>query len=413
MPVFTLLRRVARPADSQFGQQRRRQILPLIVFLVSTGALTPQAAHADVASLPPVNLNAQIAQLTAPPQYIPTDVTPFTVMPERNSFSPGLKFKIFQALPERLWFNVTTEVSQRLDTNVLFTSRNYKADYAFRVLPNITVGYNIFKNTSFFGNYFAIKDVFARNYNNINFPTTQSLSWGIQHNQSLGRKNNLQYVFQARELWQTAGLHQFDFLPGLTLSRSINQNNYLWTSTILQLRGGDYFVAPTREIDPFYTVGYMHRHNKWTFVMNDTLVTNFRHPPFNDSIPRQSNMSMIADFEVNHPISKKMPALLAFVRAEPIWNWDSHRAPGISGFNFRLYGGLRLSMAKPSYYGAMDNMRKQLMQPKAPAKAAVPESLPVSSTSSDAPLNSTDPHLHPAIPTSGAGQASSPSTTAP
>ncbi len=267
-------------------------------------------------------------------------------------------------LPERLWFNITTEVSQRLDTNVLFTYSNPKADYAFRAMPNISVGYNILKNTSIYCNYFVIKDVFARDYNNITFPTTQSLSWGIQHNQVLGRKTTLQYNFQARELWQASNLHQFDFIPGATLTRVINPNNVFWFSTLLQLRGGDYFVAPTREIDPFYTIGYMHQYGMWTLIINDTLVTNFRHPPFNDAIPRQSNMSMIADIEVDHPVSKKFPSLLAFIRAEPIWNWDSQKAPGISGFDFRFYGGLRLSISKPSYYATMDDMRKQLIESK-------------------------------------------------
>ena len=57
---------------------------------------------------------------------------------------------------------MTTEVSQRLDTNVLFTYSKPKADYAFRVLPNITLGYEIFKNTSVYCNYFVIKVIFAR-----------------------------------------------------------------------------------------------------------------------------------------------------------------------------------------------------------------------------------------------------------
>ena len=121
-------------------------------------------------------------------------------------------------------------------------------------------------------------------------------------------------------------------------------------------------MAPTREIDPFYTLGYMHRQGDWTFVANDTLVTNFRHPPFNDSIPQQSNVSMIADIEVNRPVVKQFPSLTAFVRAEPIWNWHSNKEPGLSGFDFRLYGGLRLTMSKPSYYGQMDNLRKQIIQ---------------------------------------------------
>lgn len=359
----------------------------LIAFLVSINFWHLIPAQAD-AGLSPISLSNQIAQASPPPQFIPTDVTPFTITPERNNFNPGLKFKVFQVLPERLWFNATTEVSQRLDTNVLFTYSKPKADYAFRVLPNLTVGYNIFKNTSLYMNYFVIKDVFARNYENINFPTTQSLSWGIQHNKQFTERTSAQYTFQARELWQTTNLHQFDFLPGVTLTHVFTPNNIVWGSTLLQLRGGDYFVAPTREIDPFYTLGYMYRHKAWALIVNDTLVTNFRHPPFNDSIPQQSNMSMIADIEVNHPLTKKFPALLAFMRAEPIWNWDSHKAPGISGFDFRLYMGLRLSISKPSYYSNMVDLRKQLMEAEPNSNHSQPNSS-INDSSNDGPASST------------------------
>ncbi|MDR3613834.1 MAG: hypothetical protein P4L53_09705 [Candidatus Obscuribacterales bacterium] len=331
-----------------------------------TAALTLSChsnAEAESTSMAPI----QLAQ--APPQFIPTDVTPFTINPERNNFNPGYKFKLFQALPERLWFNLSTEISQRLDTNVLFTADRPKADYVFRVLPNVTVGYNIAKNTSVYVNYFVIKDTFAT-HGFLNAPTTQSLSWGIQHNKRLGDKTTLQYNLQARELWQAQGLHQFDFIPGMTLIHSITPKSVIYASTLLQMRGGQYFVAPTREIDPFYTLGYLHMHGPWTFIATDTLVTNFRHGPFNDSIPKESNVTMIADFEVNRPVVKRFPSLLAFVRAEPIFNWDSHRAPGLSGFDFRLYSGLRFITSKPSYYAQTQNLKKQLMNqennPKSP-----------------------------------------------
>ena len=193
-----------------------------------------QAAYAEAPSLAPI----QLAQ--APPQFIPTDVTPFTINPERNNFSPGYKFKLFQALPERLYFNLSAETSQRLDTNVLFTANNPKADYVFRVLPNITVGYNIAKNTSVYVNYFVIKDTFA-SHGFLNAPTTQSLSWGVQHNKRLGDKTTLQYNVQARELWQAQGLHQFDFIPGVTLIHSITPRSVVYASTLLQMARGEVF----------------------------------------------------------------------------------------------------------------------------------------------------------------------------
>jgi hypothetical protein len=383
-----------------FNQSRDQKLLPIIFSALLS--LSAAGAPAGAAVSMPAAAPTSIAQ-TAPPQFVPTDVTPFTVSPERNEFSPGFKFRLFQKLPERLWFNLTTEVSQRLDTNALFTFGTPKADYAFRALPNVTVGYNIFKNTSIYANYFVIKDVFARDLNNINAPTTQSLSWGIQHNKQLGAKTTLQFNLQARELWEAVHLHQFDFLPGTTLTHIINPNHIVYASTLLQLRGGEYFVAPTREIDPFYTVGYIYRRGPWTCMINDTLVTNFRHPPFNDAIPRESNVSMIADVEVNHPVSRRCPGLLAFVRAEPIWNWDSAKTPGISGFDFRLYTGLRLSISKPSYYAGADSLRKQIMQSASPAtpSAALP-----SPTTTLPPSNQSPISIPPSNSSGGTGQTS-------
>lgn len=312
--------------------------------------------------LSPINLAAtQIAQAAPAPQFIPTDVTPYTTTGERNLFAPEYKFRIFQSLPERLWFNTSTEVSQRLDTNVLFTYDRPKADYAFRVLPNLTVGYDIFKNTAVYMNYFVIKDVFARYGGLLTFPTTQSLSWGIRHTKQLGQKTILQFDMQARELWQTSNLRWFDFLPGVTLTHTITPRKIIFASALLQMRGANYFVAPTRELDPFYTIGYLASRGSWNFVVTDTFVTNFRDPPFTGSVPHHGNVSMITDIEINHPVTKRFPSLVAFIRAEPVWNWDSGKVAGISGFDFRLFGGLRFTINKPSYYGAIDNLRKQLI----------------------------------------------------
>lgn len=388
-----------RPATHFWSLVGSRLRLLIALAALSLASFAPQASIAQNAALAPISL---ISQTAPSPQIIPTDATPFTVNPERNAFTPGYKFRIFQALPERLYFTASTEVSQRLDTNVLFTSGRAKADYAFRVLPNITVGYNIAKNTSVFANYFVIKDTFAVQ-NFLNKPTTQSLAWGVQHNKQLGKKTNLQLTFQARELWQARRLHQFDFIPGATITHMVNPNNILYASALLQMRGGGYFVAPTRELDPFYTVGYIHRRGPWTFIATDTLVTNFRQPTFSFSVPNQSNVSMIADFEVNRPLSKKFPSLLAFARAEPIWNWRSNRTPGISGFDFRFFTGLRFIVSKPSYYASTQNLKKQLMkehenrksapstqpsQPSTPNSSSAPSSNSSSNSSSSPSANS-------------------------
>lgn len=325
---------------------------------------------ADVPALAPITMSAAspasssmqirtdaIAQ-TPPPGVLPTDVTPYTLRGS-NVFSPGARYRIFQKLPERLFFNLSTEVSQRLDTNVFFTNGNRKADYAFRVQPNITLGYNPFGNTGIYCNYFVIKDVFAVHHQ-LTQPTTQSVSWGVRQDFPIKDKANIQFDFQARELWQSRGLRQADLLPALNMQYYANPTTVLFASTLLQMRSGEYFQGATRELDPFFSWGFVKRFGLWNFTASDTLVLNYRGPTFRNSVPRQSNKSMIAQFEISHPIHKSMPGLDGFLRLEPAFNWGAHGTPGLSGTNVRLMSGLRYNINKPSYAPSIERVRRQL-----------------------------------------------------
>jgi hypothetical protein len=120
------------------------------------------------------------------------------------------------------------------------------------------------------------------------------------------------------------------------------------------------FEGATRELDPFYNYGMVMSYRDWNFVFSHTYVTNFRDPPFRGSVPSNGVVSMILDFEVSHPLTRKIPGLVTFIRAEPIFNWRSGYVPGQSGYDFRLYGGLRLTIAKPAYNTDMDELREKL-----------------------------------------------------
>jgi hypothetical protein len=295
------------------------------------------------------------------PTVLPTDVTPISRGAQRALLSRELRFSLMKRLPTRLWFSLNTEVSQRYESNVFFTYSHHRGDYVFRALPNVTVGYNLLPHTSVYCNYFAIKDVFAK-HQRLSFPTTQSLSMGVRHDLTIGRKTSVQFDFQARELWQASHLHQFDFLPSVNVTYVARPRTYLFGSLLLQMRGREYFAAPTRELDPFYTIGGIYQRGAWTFLATDTFVTNFRSPPFRGSIPRQGNATMIADFEVSHPVVRKIPGLVAFVRVEPVWNWSSHKQTGLSGFDIRVFGGLRLAVNKQSYLSSIERLRQQLIE---------------------------------------------------
>lgn len=347
-----------------------RELLQTFLLLAITLFIGTQAAKADILtsqSLPPISLTESshssflAAEPIANPTVLPTDVTPISRGAEGSFLSRQLHFSLMKKIPTRMWFNVSTELSQRYESNVFFLYSHHKGDYVYRTAPNMTVGYNLLPHTSVYTNYFVIKDEFAK-HTLLSFPTTQSLSLGVRQDFTIGRRTSAQLDFQARELWQSSHLRQADFLPSLNLTYALKNNLFVFGSMVLQLRGRNYFVAPNREIDPFYTVGAAYTRGTWTFSAVDTFITNFRDPPFNSSIPRQGNVNMIADFEISHPVIRKMPGLVAFVRAEPVWNWSSHKQLGLSGFDIRIFGGVRLNVTKQSYLSSIQNLKKELLE---------------------------------------------------
>lgn len=322
--------------------------------------LLVQCAHSSVCFASEIQVATETNKpLTAvpSPDILPTDITPLSTAAKYGFLRRETQFHILRHLPSRLWLTSSTEVSQRLETNTLFTKDHYKANYAFRTLPNILLGYNILPRSSVYCNYFVIKDLFSR-FDLLNFPTTQSLSLGIRHDQPVGARTNLQLDFQARELWQTSHLRQSDLIPTLTATYAASPSLVFFTSALLQMRSGYFFQGPTRELDPFYTFGALYRRGQWIFVATNTLVTNFRS---RKAIPPQSNNTMISDFEIARPVST-LPGVQSFIRAEPVWNWGSRGLPGLSGFGFRLFGGLRFNLTKPSYESTVQNIREQLQK---------------------------------------------------
>lgn len=338
----------------------------------STGTSTQQTTSQNL--LAQATSIAQRGSVPSP-TILPTDVNPEIFSSERALGSRDLQFAILKRIPSRLWFSTVTEVSQRYESNVFFTTSRPRSDYIFRVLPNVTLGYDFYKNTSVYCNYFVIKDVFAY-HQQLTAPTTMSLSLGFKQDIPLGRRLNANIDFQSRELWQAKHLRQADLLPSVSVSYVVNPNIVLFASSLLQMRSGNYFGGPKRELDPFYSWGAMFRKKQWTFVANSTLVTNYRN---RNAIPPISNNTMIADFELSRPINKNIPGLVSFIRAEPVWNWGApNNPPGLSGFDIRIFGGLRMSYNKPDYSQNVQNIMRQIKESEEMHNAppAEPESDP-------------------------------------
>jgi hypothetical protein len=349
---------------------------------------------------------AQTAPATIPPGPLPTDITPIRINESKQLFEPGPSLYLFQKLPSRFWFNFSGEVNQRYETNVFLTQHGHSGAYVFRTYPNITAGWNLFGNTSIYTNYFMIKDVYSGSQHHaLTAPTTQSLGYGLRNVHQFDRKTSLQTDFLVRELWQQRGLRQADMIPGALLTRVLNPHSIVFLNLQLQLRGHTQYEV-NREIDPFYTIGFVFQKGPWQFSAVDTFITNFRNPPFVGSVPMHGNVAMIADFEINRQITHKIPGMVAFLRAEPIWNWHSGGTPSISGFDFRLYSGIRLTFVKPSYASTMNQLKDELKrasgnpQSETPPLTTNPSSPNPNSPANPAPGNPTAPNssLEPGTP---------------
>jgi hypothetical protein len=320
-----------------------------------------QPAHLNNAA---GNRKTSLAELpatrTPASNILQTDVTPQALIQGRTLVAPPWRFRLFQKLPARLWFNATTEEDQRLETNVYQTRGQDRCDYVFRSLPNLTAGYNLLNHGSIYCNYFLIKDLFVRNNPELGPPTTQSVSLGFRHDWDLSTKSNFQIDYQIRELWIQSHLRQADHLPAVNYSRVLSPASVFFAGAILQLRSNYFFQGATREIDPFYSAGVAARRGNWVFVLTDTFVTNFRRHC--DIVPLGAS-TMVTDLEVFRPVnSRLLPGLVCFARLEPIFNWSSHKIAGQSGTDVRLYSGLRMSLSKPAYHATMETIRKQILE---------------------------------------------------
>lgn len=337
---------------------------------------------------------------------LPTDVLPLPAAQERMSFGENLQLRALQRLPARFYFNTSVELSIRYETNpfqfptkrklltqlpqppvfrvlnqvqqdAIIQTINLSGndDWIFRALPNVTAGWTLTPRTRIFSNYFVIRDYL---FNNHRLNTTiQSVAGGIQQDIPVTRKGNLQAEFQFRELYQTKTQPVFDFLPALTFSYIVTPRTVAFINALLQMRGKNYFQAPTKELDPFYTFGFLYQRGSWSFSNTATFVQNFREPFRGNATIPVSNYSWICDFEVARRIVKIIPGLQAFVRAEPIWNFHSHNRPGLAGMDFRMFGGVRMAMGKPPLTAALEQIRQQLEEQEgAPPPAAPPGNAP-------------------------------------
>lgn len=316
---------------------------------------------------------------TALPRYeglIPTDITSFpeTELPT----PPGSRASYFRPwppdwaykLPSNFWVNSSVEAAQRFDSNVFQTRSGYVCDYAFRVQPRVQMGWRFTNRFEPYVEYFLIKDVHVKAWN-FNFPTSQSLAGGAKgaiwvsfDPDDKGLRKTLAYDFRYRQWWFNSHQRQYDLIPSLMYEqvlryKSKTSHTKYQLTTLMLIDERKTRTGTTREIDPFFSARVVHARGKWVGSAGVTLSLDF--PTYTGDKPRLKTGAVIGTIDVSRKVDS-IPNLYCFVQGQPIWNFSDKSVPGYSGFNFRLFSGLRMVFDRapvtPTVRAAWKNIRK-------------------------------------------------------
>jgi hypothetical protein len=272
----------------------------------------------------------------------PVDLAPVKLLErtspnfQTNQFQTGVLYK----LPSRLFFYSSTENSLRFETNVFQTLHHQRQDMIYRVLPNVTVGWAFTNRTRVSANYFFLRDQYTRDNRDLsrNF---HSIGFQIQHDIPVTERTNITGGFMARQLLLSKNQPLSDLLPSAQITHRVGNRGIVYGGVLGQIRFRN-TLGRFQEGDQFYSAGGMYRTSRWFFLWDNTFITNFGHRKLRYG---PNNQNMIMTLEADYRITPRLP-VVAFVRAQPIFNIGANEAMGYAGFNFRIFGGLRLDLNK-------------------------------------------------------------------
>lgn len=325
---------------------------------VSLFALSQEASAQSLAPPPPTHVEtnmipgtvqADVVQQTinsveqGSADTLPVDLVPVQ-LPSRVNRMEYAKEGLLYHLPARMFLTGTVENTLRLETNIYQTSSHYKQDMIYRVMPNVTLGYALSRKTRVSANYFFLRDQYAF-HNALLSRNIQSVGFQVDRDFQISPKTTLTAGLLNRELFMTGSQPFTDILPSLTLVRRVGQSGILYSSIMGQLRWR-HMLTQWQEGDQFYTLGGIYRKNLWALSASTTLVSNFGVQSLRGGA---NNQMIIMTMEADRQISRKIP-VIAFVRVQPIFNMGANSSPGFAGVNFRVYGGLRMDIAKPALF---------------------------------------------------------------
>lgn len=278
---------------------------------------------------------------------LPIELAPVK-LPERrtatetmSAFQSGLLYH----LPGRVFFNCNTENSLRLETNVFQTAHHQRTDMVYRPLPNVTLGYALTRRTRVSANYFFLRDQYTRNDQPLS-RNIQSVGGRIDQDIPITSKTTATVGLMDRLLFVSHSRWLNDLLPSVAISRPVGYRGFVYGSVIGQLRFFDVFKG-LQEGDQFYSVGGVYRNGPWILSADNTFISSFR----KRRIAGPTSEAFILTFEAARRVLPKIPVpLYAFVRAQPIFNIGANQVTGFAGFNFRLFGGIRIDINKPALF---------------------------------------------------------------
>lgn len=268
-------------------------------------------------------------------------------LPERTSAMSNIesfRTNTLYRLPSKLFVMGTCENSLRFESNVYQTLGRNRGDMIYRVLPNITVGYAFKPRTRVAANYFFFRDQYTRNAHNLS-RNIHSVGFRIDRDVYVGPKTTVTTSFFARELLLSRSQPLNDLLPSIQVVRRVGSSGAIYGSVLGQIRFRN-VLGKFQEGDQFYSMGGIYRTPKWTFLADNTFITNFGNRTLRFG---PNNQLFVITLEAARKLHRALP-VVAFFRTEPIFNIGANQATGFAGFNLRVFGGLRLEFTKPPIF---------------------------------------------------------------
>jgi hypothetical protein len=295
------------------------------------------------------------------PQSFRTDIDVSVPRIRLRPLVSGPMFSIYDKLPSKLYFSANTETSLRMETNPYQAPQGARefieVTNAFRVQSDATVGYALSKRFRVSANYFFLKDQF-NDFTPFHLDSTiHSLSGQMEYD--LLQKNGwlVRTSLQARQLFLPKRRESGDVIPSFTVSKNLGMNGWAFANASLDLNRKGFSIGDVDSMTQLYTVGTGYQvpyesKGKWLKWVEGTqlslsttysLAAEMKETPF-----RAPNaQSIIVTAEVSRPLKRGFP-VMAFLRAEPVFGFGTPNDDsfGQSGVNFRLFGGIRASLAK-------------------------------------------------------------------